>query len=68
MESLKKSRTKNFLVILIIYILATISGLYTFSILDGTHSLLRLFAADFIATVVVWPEYKEYVKRVRKII
>lgn len=53
-ESLKASRSWSFAVITIIYLIATALGIWTFLALDGMSVLLRLFTADFVATVFVW--------------
>lgn len=53
-ESLKASRSWSFAVITIIYLIAAALGVWTFLALDETAVLLRLFVADFVATVFVW--------------
>lgn len=53
-ESLKASRTWSFIVIAAIYLVATVLGTWTFLALDDMTVMLRLFIADFIATVFVW--------------
>ena len=53
-ESLKASRTWSFIVIAAIYLVATVLGMWTFLALDDMTVMLRLFIADFIATVFVW--------------
>lgn len=53
-ESLKASRSWSFAVISIIYMIATALGVLTFLALDDMAVLLRLFIADFVATVFVW--------------
>ena len=53
-ESLKASRPWSFAVITIIYLIAAALGVWTFLALDETAVLLRLFVADFVATVFVW--------------
>ena len=52
-ESLKASRTWSFIVIATIYLVATVLGMWTFLALDDMAVLLRLFIADFVATVFV---------------
>lgn len=53
-ESYKASRSWSFAVITIIYIIATILGIWSFLALDDMTVMLRLFVADFVATVFVW--------------
>ena len=53
-ESLKASRTWSFIVIAAIYLVATVLGMWTFLALDDMTVMLRLFIADFVATVFVW--------------
>lgn len=53
-ESLKASRSWSFVVIAVIYLIAAVSGIWTFIVLDDMAVLLRLFVADFVATVFVW--------------
>lgn len=53
-ESLKASRSWSFAVISIIYMIATALGVLTFLALGDMTILLRLFVADFVATVFVW--------------
>ena len=53
-EKLKSSRWASFVVITLIYIVAAVLGIWTFAALKDSHFLLRLFAADFAATVFVW--------------
>ena len=51
---LKSSRQCSFIIITLIYLAATLFGIWVFAALNGNHFLLRLFAADFAATVFVW--------------
>ena len=51
---LKSSRQCSFIIITLIYLAATLLGIWVFASLDDNHFLLRLFAADFAATVFVW--------------
>ncbi len=53
-EKLKSSRPWSFAVITVIYILATFIGIWAFNLSDGMNAMLRLFIADFAATVFVW--------------
>ena len=53
-EKLKSSRSWSFVVITLIYLIATAIGVWVFAFLSGSHFLVRLFAADFAATVFVW--------------
>lgn len=53
-EKLKSSRRASFVVITLIYIVAAVLGIWAFAALKDIHFLLRLFAADFAATVFVW--------------
>lgn len=53
-ENLKSSRSLSFIVITVIYILALAVGILVFIAMDDIGMLLRLFAADFAATVAVW--------------
>lgn len=53
-ESLKASRPWSFAVITVIYLIATVLGVWTFISLDEMTDMLRLFVADFVATVFVW--------------
>lgn len=53
-EPLKASRSWSFAAITIIYLITTALGVWTFLALDETAVLLRLFVADFVATVFVW--------------
>lgn len=53
-ETLKASRYLSFAVITIIYLIATVLGIWAFLLLDDMEVLLRLFVADFVATVFVW--------------
>lgn len=54
MEKIKSSRPISFIVITLIYIIAAITGIWSFSLMDGMAMLPRLFIADFVATVFVW--------------
>lgn len=54
MENFKKSRTYSFIIIAFIYILAFIVGWITFVYTPGYGDIIRLFFADFAATVVIW--------------
>ena len=49
MEKLKSSRQWSFVVITLIYVVATVLGVWVFLTLKESHFLLRLFAADFAA-------------------
>ena len=51
---LKSSRQWSFIIITLIYIAATLLGIWIFAILKESHFILRLFAADFAATIFVW--------------
>ena len=51
---LKSSRQCSFIIITLIYLAATLLGIWVFAALNDNHFLLRLFAADFAATVFVW--------------
>lgn len=53
-ESLKASRSWSFAVITVIYLIAAALGVWTFLALDDMAVMLRLFVADFVATVFVW--------------
>ena len=53
-ETLKASRSFSFAVIAIIYLIAVALGIWSFLALDDMTVLLRLFVADFVATVFVW--------------
>lgn len=53
-ESLKASRSWSFAIIAAIYLIATVLGVWAFLALDDMAVLLRLFIADFVATVFVW--------------
>lgn len=53
-ESLKASRSWSVAVITVIYLMAAVSGVWTFLALDDMAVLMRLFMADFVATVFVW--------------
>jgi len=53
-ETLKASRSFSFAVIAIIYLIAAALGIWSFLALDDMMVLLRLFVADFVATVFVW--------------
>lgn len=53
-EKLKASRGWSFVVITLVYVAAAAIGVWTFAASEGLHFLLRLFAADFTATVFVW--------------
>lgn len=53
-ETLKASRSFSFAVIAIIYLIAAALGIWSFLALDDMTVLLRLFVADFVATVFVW--------------
>ena len=54
MEKLKSSRKWSFVLITLIYLVAAIIGVWVFLAIKDSHFLLRLFAADFAATVFVW--------------
>ncbi len=54
MEKLKSSRKWSFVLITLIYLVAAILGVWVFLAIKDSHFLLRLFAADFAATVFVW--------------
>jgi hypothetical protein len=48
------SRGFGFLVLLILYIIAALAGVFTFRLLAAWGFYLRLFAADIAATLFVW--------------
>lgn len=54
--SIKESRSLSFVIITAVYALAFVVGLLVYKGLDssGCHYLWQLFAADAVATVVVW--------------
>lgn len=54
--SVKESRSKSFVVIALVYVVAIIVGVLAFRLLSGTgwHHLWLLFAADMAGTVVAW--------------
>ena len=56
MNKLKESRGISFLVVLAVYLLAFVVGLFVYRALadTGWHYLWQLFVADAAATVVVW--------------
>lgn len=56
MNKLKESRGISFLVVLAVYVLAFVVGLFVYRALadTGWHYLWQLFVADAAATVVVW--------------
>lgn len=55
MEKMKRSRAVSFLVILVVYVLATFAGVAVYDMLPATmNEILRLFIADTAATVLVW--------------
>jgi len=54
MNSVRESRALSFLVIICVYIVAAIGGLFTFWWFEGSNDILRLFWADFVGTVIVW--------------
>lgn len=51
---MKSSKMKSILIILLIYLMATLLGIYVFNTLDNYSILLRLFGADVAATILVW--------------
>lgn len=53
-DSLKTSRCLSFIIIAVIYLLAAVIGILTFAVIEDRPVLVRLFAADFTATVFVW--------------
>lgn len=53
-ETLKASRPWSFTVITLIYVIAILIGIWSFIAVENQHVLLRLFIADFNATVFVW--------------
>lgn len=53
-ETLKASRPWSFAIIAVIYLIATGIGVWCFLALEDMTVMLRLFAADFMATVFVW--------------
>ncbi len=54
MDSMKQSRKCSFLLILIVYLLASAVGIAVFAACAGQDDLLRLFAGDAAATVAVF--------------
>lgn len=60
MASIKQSRSISFLIIALVYVIATVIGVYVFNYLEGKPGFTdfgdieRLFWADFWATVFVW--------------
>lgn len=51
---MKSSKIKSIFIILLIYLAATLLGIYVFNIFDNLNMLLRLFGADVAATILVW--------------
>ncbi len=54
MENIKKSRILSLIIIALVYILAFVAGLLIFRFVTDYNDIIRLFIADFVATVVVW--------------
>lgn len=55
METIRKSRALSFVIIFLVYVLATAVGIAVFKFLPAAYSdILRLFIADTAATVFVW--------------
>ena len=48
-EKLKSSRQCSFIIITLIYLAATLLGIWTFTAINDGYFLARLFAADFAA-------------------
>ncbi len=48
------SKIKSICIIVLIYLVACFAGIYVFLILKDNSMLLRLFAGDVAATIVVW--------------
>ena len=53
-QMIKASRTAGFLVLLLVYIVASLAGIAVFHLLGSWWFYARLFAADVAATLVVW--------------
>ena len=52
---MKKSRTYSFCVIIVVYLLATMAGIFTYrEVQDALPSIWALFVADVVATVLTW--------------
>lgn len=51
---MKQSKIKSIIIILLIYLVACLIGIYTFFIFKDYSMLLRLFGADVAATIIVW--------------
>jgi len=51
---MKQSKIKSIIIILLIYFVACLIGIYTFFIFKDYSMLLRLFGADVAATIIVW--------------
>lgn len=54
MGNIKTSKSCGLWIILGIYLFATAIGVWVFQITEGLNPLVRLFRADFWATIVVW--------------
>ena len=54
MEQIKKSKFLSYIIILVIYVIATFAGIFIFSLGNGNNDILFLFLADVTATVIVW--------------
>lgn len=54
MGKVRSSRPISFFIITLIYVAAFAAGLWSFLVMDEVMMLLRLFIADFVATVFVW--------------
>lgn len=53
-ETIKKSRILSFVLIFLMYIVATFAGILIFSLNKSGNDILYLFYADFVATVIIW--------------
>jgi hypothetical protein len=54
MAQYKSSKAAGLLIIAVVYLIAIGAGVVAFNRAEGLNPLVRLFEADFWATVVVW--------------
>lgn len=54
LNKIKQSRITSYIIILLMYVVATVVGIFIFSLNKNGHDILYLFYADFTATVIIW--------------
>ncbi|MDR0368122.1 MAG: DUF1295 domain-containing protein [Bacteroidales bacterium] len=54
LNKIKQSKSASYLIVVLMYVVATLTGIFVFSFNKSGEDILFLFLADFVATVVIW--------------